>query len=374
MHNISPTTNMPTVGLVMIVKNEAAVIERALLSAKPFISTWLIVDTGSTDTTKEIIQRVMSDISGTLVDRPWLNFGHNRSEALTLCDPHMDWAIMLDADDNLAGTPLGPEIWARTDLDGIAMRIQHGPIWHQRVHIFRTGIGWFYQGVLHEYPICRSRPQPRLAILPQTTYMVTRCEGARSQDPEKYSKGALLLEAEIQRNPTDSRSMFYLAQSYRDAGRKAEAIATYLRYIGLSGSWAHERYMAYVNLITLTDDTTNHMAWAWAAVELCPQRLEAQFTVLTIRRQKGLPPTQEAFALAALVKTRKVDTGGLFVNPAIYEWGLDDELAVISFATGHYQEAYDASIRCALTAPVVEMRENALKNARSAKEKLASSL
>jgi hypothetical protein len=37
---------MPTVGLVMIVKNEAAVIERALLSAKPFISTWLIVDTG----------------------------------------------------------------------------------------------------------------------------------------------------------------------------------------------------------------------------------------------------------------------------------------------------------------------------------------
>lgn len=365
---------MPTVGLVMIVKNEAAVIERALLSAKPFISTWLIVDTGSTDTTKDIIKRVMSDISGSLVDRPWLNFGHNRSEALALCDSHMDWAIMLDADDNLAGTPPPSELWNHSEIDGIAMRIQHGPIWHQRVHIFRTGIGWFYQGVLHEFPVCKSRPQPRLAILPQTTYMVTRCEGARSQDPEKYQKDAFLLEGEVERNPTDSRSMFYLAQSYRDAGRKAEAIATYQRYIDLSGSWAHERYMAYVNLITLSEDTAKHMAWAWAAVELCPQRLEAQFTVLTLRRQKGLPPTQEAFALATITKNRKVDTGGLFVNPAIYEWGMDDELAVISFATGHYQEAYDASIRCALTAPVVEMRENALKNARSAKDKLASSL
>jgi hypothetical protein len=208
-----------------------------------------------------------------------------------------------------------------------------------------------------------------MAILPPTTYMVTRCEGARSQDPDKYKKDALLLEAEVQRNPTDSRSMFYLAQSYRDAGLKTEAIATYLRYIDLSGTWAHERYMAYVNLITLTTDTSKHMAWAWAAVELCPQRLEAQFTVLTIRRQKGIVPTQEAFALATVSKNRKVDTGGLFVNPAIYEWGMDDELAVIAFATGHYQEAYDASIRCALSAPVAEMRENALKNARNAKEK-----
>jgi glycosyltransferase involved in cell wall biosynthesis len=366
---------MPTVGLVMIVKNEAAVIERALLSVKPFISTWLIVDTGSTDTTKNIIKRVMSDISGTLVDRPWVNFGHNRSEALALCDSRMDWAIMLDADDNLAGSPLPLDLWNHTELDGIAIRIQHGPIWHQRVHIFRTGVGWFYQGVLHEYPICKSKPQPRLAILPQTTYMVTRCEGARSQDPNKYKKDAALLEAEVQRNPTDSRSMFYLAQSYRDAGLTQEAIAMYLRYVDLSGNpWNQERYMAYVNLITLSVDTTKHMAWAWAAVELCPQRLEAQFTVLTIRRQKSLPPTQEAFALASITKSRKIDTSGLFINPAIYEWGMDDELAVVAFATGHYQVAYDASIRCALAAPTVEMRENALKNARTAKERLAATV
>jgi glycosyltransferase involved in cell wall biosynthesis len=44
----------PTVGLVMIVKNEEAVLERALRSALPFISTYVIVDTGSTDSTKDI--------------------------------------------------------------------------------------------------------------------------------------------------------------------------------------------------------------------------------------------------------------------------------------------------------------------------------
>jgi glycosyltransferase involved in cell wall biosynthesis len=357
---------MPT-GLVMIVKDEEAVIERALRSAIPFIDTWVIVDTGSTDGTKDIIRRVLADISGSLIDRPWVNFGHNRTEALSLCKGHMDWAIMLDADDNLAGTVPHPEVWTHTEIDGFRIRIHHGSIRHHRVQIFRVAANWSYEGAVHEYPKC-GLPKSTIGDLPPETYMVTRCEGARSKDPHKYRNDALLLEQELVKKPFDSRTIFYLAQSWRDAGVPDKARIYYERYLDLSGDntgWIQERYMAIVNLIGLVDDSQDQIDLAWRSVELLPDRLEAVYTLLKRRRQDGRPHLRQVFALASVCRNRTVGTGWLFSSQAIYDWGFDDELAVIAFATGHYQEAHDASVRCILHAPA-EMRENALKNAKAA--------
>jgi len=356
---------MPTIGLVMIVKDEEAVIERALLSAKPFISTYVIVDTGSTDRTKEIIQRVMSDISGQLIDRPWFSFGHNRTEALSLCDGQMDWAIMLDADDSLAGVVPPPDLWNQP-VDGMMMRILHGTLSHNRIQIFRTGIGWVYEGIVHEYPRCTSKEKAIVAALSPETYMVSRCEGSRSKDPEKYNKDAQLLELALLKTPTDHRTLFYLAQSYRDAGQTDVARRVYQQYVDLSGGWEQERYIALVNLIGLVDSQEEKLRLTWAAIELCPMRIEAQFYYLQGRRKAGLPMTQQSYAIAAVIKNRKPAPMDLFVTSAIYEWGMDDELAVVAFATGRFKEAYEASMRCALHAPEQSMKENALKNAKAA--------
>jgi len=356
------------IGLVMIVKDEEAVIERALLSAKPWISRWVIVDTGSTDRTKEIITRTMSDISGQIIDRPWVNFEVNRTEALEACRGQMDWAIMLDADDNLAGSVPSAEVWTKllsSELDGIALRIQHGDIIHQRVHIFRVAADWEYRGVLHEVPHCRSRPEgPRLAALSDESYMVTRCEGVRSRDPEKYLKDAAVLEVEHLRKPTNMRTIYYLAQSWRDAGQLTKAAHYYRLYVDSSGGWPQERYMAYVNLIELVEGHAEKLALAWRALEVAPTRLEVQYAVIKSRRLAGLPVTHQIYALAAATTNRKVGAGIIYVNQAVYDWGFDDEFAVVAFATGHYREAYDASIRAALGVPTAVMRENAMNNAR----------
>ena len=357
---------MATVGLVMIVKNEEAVIERALLSARPFISTYLIVDTGSTDNTKEIIHRVMSDMSGQLVERPWLSFGHNRSEALSLCDGRMGWAIMLDADDSLAGTVPPPEVFEQTPADAFIIKIHHGSIIHQRTQIFRTGLGWGYEGVVHEYPVCRSKENTSFASLPPETYMITRCEGSRSKDPNKYLNDAHLLETALLKNPTDHRTLFYLAQSYRDAGQPAVARRYYQRNLDIDGGWDQERYMTLVNLIGLVDSQEEKLRLTWVAIELCPNRLEAQHAYLSQRRAQGLPLTQQCYAIAAITKNRKTESHYLFSSPHIYEWGMDDQLAVAAFATQHYRECYDASLRCVILAPDDTMRATAVKNATAA--------
>ena len=53
-----------TVCLCMIVKNEAPVIARCLDSVRPLITHWVIVDTGSTDGTQDIIREHSARSSG----------------------------------------------------------------------------------------------------------------------------------------------------------------------------------------------------------------------------------------------------------------------------------------------------------------------
>jgi glycosyltransferase involved in cell wall biosynthesis len=81
-----PVTAHPAICLNMIVKNEAHIVHETLDSVAPYISSWVIVDTGSHDGTQDLIANHMArlGIPGELHERPWRNFGHNRTEALTL--------------------------------------------------------------------------------------------------------------------------------------------------------------------------------------------------------------------------------------------------------------------------------------------------
>ena len=90
--------SQPEITLVMIVRNESKVIERCLESVRPLLSGWVIVDTGSTDDTIEKIQRSLSDIPGELHPREWVDFGHNRNEALSLARGIGTHLLLIDAD------------------------------------------------------------------------------------------------------------------------------------------------------------------------------------------------------------------------------------------------------------------------------------
>src|SRR5262249_20780231 len=107
-HSISETfkhDRCQTICLSMIVKDEAPVILRCLESVRPIIDYWIIVDTGSADGTQELVQKYLQDVPGELHQRQWVDFAHNRNEALALAKDHADYTLIIDADDVLELAP-----------------------------------------------------------------------------------------------------------------------------------------------------------------------------------------------------------------------------------------------------------------------------
>src|SRR5829696_5038481 len=100
---MSPT--LSTICLNMIVKDEAPVMARCLASVLPFVDTWVIVDTGSSDGTQAIVRELGGAKPGQLHERPWTSFSHNRNEALELARGKADYTFFIDADETLHRPP-----------------------------------------------------------------------------------------------------------------------------------------------------------------------------------------------------------------------------------------------------------------------------
>ncbi|MCR4647322.1 MAG: glycosyltransferase family 2 protein [Oscillospiraceae bacterium] len=87
---------MATVSLCMIVRDEEAVLGRCLESAADAVDEIIIVDTGSTDRTKEIA----AAFTDRIYDMPWEDdFAKARNHAFSKAE--MDYQMWLDADDVL---------------------------------------------------------------------------------------------------------------------------------------------------------------------------------------------------------------------------------------------------------------------------------
>lgn len=231
----------------MIVKNESEVILRCLKSVRPHIHSWAIVDTGSTDGTQEIIRDYLQGIPGELIEREWVDFSTNRNQALDLAkEKGCEYALIIDADEVLVAKNL-PVLGA----PGYYIGVVYGNTRYQRMALPRLDVGWEWRGVLHE-ALYQDTGLPTFSL--PDVYVVVHTDGARSKLPDsvKYAQDAAILEEALVKEPDNLRYLFYLAQSYRDAGQLVNAIRAYYQR-AQKGGWQEEVYISLLELAKLYD-------------------------------------------------------------------------------------------------------------------------
>lgn len=219
-----------TTCLNMIVKNEAPVIKRCLLSVKDWIDYWVIVDTGSRDGTQELILETLKGIPGELHEREWVNFGHNRNEAMNLAREKADYLFFIDADEKFV--PEQGFSWNLVEKSYCLLSCEdENGISFYKAFLVRNEPHFYWYGAIHEV-IASTRKYEKGQLIPYAKLLYLR-GGARSLDPESPIKDLEMLLSAARENPEDPYTQFYLGMTLRKLKRYPEAIEAFCRRINI---------------------------------------------------------------------------------------------------------------------------------------------
>jgi glycosyltransferase involved in cell wall biosynthesis len=318
-----------------IVKNEEAVIERCVRSLLPHVDYAVVVDTGSTDTTVGKIVQLFAEADKPveIYHAPFENFSQARNVALQRArESSLAWEYLLlsDADMELRVNDSG---WTKTLNGGPAydMRQVGGALGYYNKRLVSRQATGNYLGVTHEF-----LDVPSAGAI-DDVYFLDHADGANR--PAKTERDIALLEQAlaVETNPgLIERYHFYLAQSYCDAGRWADAIPHYRRRVELGG-YAEERWYAQYKLACCYGQLGDHPNFVWAGIrafEMRPQRAEMLHELAKFFRIRGDNFTSLLFSEAGLRVLHPKDDR-LFVNEWVYRTGLREEFAICAYYDPH---------------------------------------
>jgi tetratricopeptide (TPR) repeat protein len=331
--------------LNMIVKNEMANLERGLAAVAPFVSCWVIGDTGSIDGTQDFVRSFFAarNIPGELFSLPFVDFAQARNAALERARASamsFDYLLLADADMELV---VHSPAFAR-ELTSAAYAVrQRSDVTYRNIRLLRRDACASYRGVTHEF---LSVPPGETRHLDDISF-IDHASGANRGD--KYVRDLRLLTEALacERDPMmTARYVFYLANTLRDTGRREPALAMYLRRASL-GLWRQEVFVSLFNAAMLKaalGHADEEVISAYtAATAVCPTRAEALHGAARFCRTKGFYERGYAFAMQGLAIDRPDDA--LFTEDWIYDYGLRDELAVCAYWTSRYAGCCDSCDR-----------------------------
>lgn len=313
-----------------MVKNESKIIKRCLESVENTVDAFCILDTGSTDNTVEIVEEFLKTRRGCVTVEPWKNFGYNRSVSFDNAQRYVrdvlkwntdtTYGLLLDADMMFVGNIKNYAL----DKVGYSVMQINGCLEYSNIRVIRLDFPWKCVGVTHEY-----WDGPNNGVLSkEICYINDKNDGGCKHD--KYERDCILLEKGLESEPNNPRYMFYLAQTYNDMGKFSDAVKWYKKRYEYGG-WFEEMYISAYKISKITKDKE----WVWKAHECDPTRIESLVSYIAYCRETN-KITKEVLAMAMYAATiAKPSTPKLFLETAVYDWRVWDELSIIAYYTGH---------------------------------------
>lgn len=210
--------------LTQIMKNEAHVANRMLDSIKPIIDGIVVVDTGSTDDSINIVKKWGQDngIETYVFERPFDNFENSRNfsfekarEMFLNRDNNTYYNFWLDFDETLEILPNFNKQKIDKDLYMFTTYINN--MKYTRNEMCRLDKPFRFYGPVHEFIVTDDKSATS-GLLEGVVVRVKMDGGSWKGDiPSKYLSHAHKLEEYINKDRKDPRWIFYTAQSYHDS-------------------------------------------------------------------------------------------------------------------------------------------------------------
>jgi glycosyltransferase involved in cell wall biosynthesis len=207
------------ISLCMIVKNEERCLKECLESAAPFVSEIIVIDTGSSDRTKEIAKACGAKV----YDFPWCNdFSAARNESMKYAKGK--WIIWLDGDDVLpfssGETLLRTLVSAMAEIVAYNMQVRFvgegpdGGTMVDHIKVFRNlpGLKWKYR--IHEQIIPALKNAGGM-MLPMDAYVLHKnYDNSPEGQAAKSRREDEIYELVKQEMPDDPFMLFCLGMTY----------------------------------------------------------------------------------------------------------------------------------------------------------------
>lgn len=328
----------------MIVKNEERFLEGCLESIKDAVDEIVIVDTGSTDGTKDIAARYGARV----FDFPWTgDFSAARNEALGHC--RGEWILYIDADERL-GHPGREEVRRLlSDKSKAVYTVRFHPIGgytaYKEYRIFRNDPRIRFRNTIHEtiFPSIEEFMEENGLGEGECPLAIDHV-GYDGDLLHKHRRNLPLLIKQIEREPRRMYLRWQLGVAQKGLGDLEGAERTWMEAIGISRakeSVTHDDSHAYYEMICLMNERGEDCGEILAeALSLFPDNYLLVWTRAVMLARSGR--FEEAVPILEELVSVDPDTlidGPLSYNAAIFGELSYGPLADCLFKLGRYRES-----------------------------------
>ncbi len=267
----------PTIALVTMTKNGIKKLPRLFESVLGFVDCAVVLDTGSSDGTQDWLWN-QSFLPCTVYNSPFVNFEVSRNQLMEVAQGAADWLLLLDDDMTLKFLKSQAEV--REQLSNLeeAYLLKHsGNMSHWVTRLVRGNRLWKFEGVTHEFIVgADAENGPR--------FDGVEVEHYHAYGPEKFNRDLSMLATDIARDPSNPRTIYYLAATLRDMGKIGSAIRFFCMRANMGG-WEQERWHASYEAARLAEDASA-MAKVYQAR---PTRAEPAAWLALFYKNCGMP-------------------------------------------------------------------------------------
>ncbi|MBB4823307.1 glycosyltransferase involved in cell wall biosynthesis [Sporosarcina luteola] len=332
--------------LCMIVRDEEEVLERCLRSIHDLVDEIIIVDTGSTDRTKQIAK----SFTDSIYDFEWMDdFAAARNYSFSQATK--DYILWLDADDVLLDSDRKALRELKKQLDGTIDRVtmpyhlttdQSGNVSYslRRNRIVRRDAGFLWYGKVHEYLEVSGAGLDSHAAITH-----------KSEKPPSSRNLQIYLGMQAKQEPFTLRDTLYFANELMYNNRKEEAITQFEKFLSSEEGWLEDKITACLHIANCYKgiDETKRLCYLFKTFQYDVPRAEAcnELAQLFIEKDEL---EKAVFWLELVYSLDQPKTMGI-VNQSTRTWMPCIQLTYCYDRLGQFDKAYQQHLKAKKLVP-----------------------